>query len=214
MVKKILVTGGAGYIGTSLVPKLLRAGHEVTVFDNLMVGGNQLLPFFRYENFKFVRGDIRHKEELKKVFKPFAKVKGDLSGSEGLGLGLSFVDAITTKMKGEIKVISALNEGTHFLVKLPNISVIELEKEDEIESVQPFSQEVVCIIEENKYTMEKVKETLEELNLNVLTFTNLEAFSGYINFSKADLILVQRDLTSLGQFVNFKMFLCIIWHGL
>tara|TARA_B100000287_G_scaffold21817_1_gene21539 strand:+ start:255 stop:1196 length:942 start_codon:yes stop_codon:yes gene_type:complete len=67
MVKKILVTGGAGYIGTSLVPKLLRAGHEVTVFDNLMVGGNQLLPFFRYENFKFVRGDIRHKEELKKV---------------------------------------------------------------------------------------------------------------------------------------------------
>ena len=48
MVKKILVTGGAGYIGTSLVPKLLRAGHEVTVFDNLMVGGNQLLPFFRY----------------------------------------------------------------------------------------------------------------------------------------------------------------------
>ena len=67
MVKKILVTGGDGYIGNSLVPKLLRAGHEVTVFDNLMVGGNQLLPFFRYENFKFVRGDIRHKEELKKV---------------------------------------------------------------------------------------------------------------------------------------------------
>ena len=67
MVKKILVTGGAGYIGTSLVPKLLRAGHEVTVFDNLMVGGNQLLPFFRYDNFKFVRGDIRHKEELKNV---------------------------------------------------------------------------------------------------------------------------------------------------
>ena len=65
--KKIFIAGGAGYIGTSLVPKLLRAGHEVTVFDNLMVGGNQLLPFFRYENFKFVRGDIRHKEELKKV---------------------------------------------------------------------------------------------------------------------------------------------------
>tara|TARA_R110002020_G_scaffold21893_15_gene74281 strand:- start:3027 stop:3968 length:942 start_codon:yes stop_codon:yes gene_type:complete len=69
MVKKILVTGGAGYIGTSLVPKLLDLGHEVTVFDNLMVGGNQLLPFFKYDNFKFVRGDIRKIDELKEVVK-------------------------------------------------------------------------------------------------------------------------------------------------
>ena len=69
MVKKILVTGGAGYIGTSLVPKLLNKGYEVTVFDNLMVGGNQLIPFFRYENFKFIRGDIRNADELKSAVK-------------------------------------------------------------------------------------------------------------------------------------------------
>ena len=67
MVKNILVTGGAGYIGTTLIPKLLDEGHIVTVFDNLMVGGNQLLPFFRYENFKFIRGDIRNIDELKDV---------------------------------------------------------------------------------------------------------------------------------------------------
>ena len=41
--KRILVTGGAGYVGTALLPKLLEDGHEVTVFDNLMQGGNQLL---------------------------------------------------------------------------------------------------------------------------------------------------------------------------
>ena len=75
MVKKILVTGGAGYIGTALVPKLLRAGHEVTVFDNLMVGGNQILPFFRYNNFNFVRGDIRDLNDLKDVVNN--KVKND-----------------------------------------------------------------------------------------------------------------------------------------
>ena len=69
MVKKILVTGGAGYIGTTLVPKLLNEGYKVTVFDNLMVGGNQLIPFFRYKNFEFIRGDIRNLDELKDAVK-------------------------------------------------------------------------------------------------------------------------------------------------
>ena len=64
MAKNILVTGGAGYIGTSLISKLLEEGHEVTVFDNLMHGGNQLLPFFRNTNFHFVMGDITIKNQL------------------------------------------------------------------------------------------------------------------------------------------------------
>ena len=47
MKNKILITGGAGYIGTSLIPLLLENNYKVTVFDNLMHGGNQLLSFFR-----------------------------------------------------------------------------------------------------------------------------------------------------------------------
>jgi nucleoside-diphosphate-sugar epimerase len=64
---KILVTGGAGYIGTTLVPLLLEKGHHVTVFDNLMYTGEPLLPFLRIPNFEFVKGDVRDKEALKKV---------------------------------------------------------------------------------------------------------------------------------------------------
>ena len=64
---KVFVTGGAGFIGTTLVPKLLDAGHEVTVYDCLLHGGNPILPFFRNKNFKFVRGDIRDAAELKKA---------------------------------------------------------------------------------------------------------------------------------------------------
>ena len=67
MGKKILVTGGAGYIGTTLVPKLLALGHEVTVYDSLLHGGNQILPFFRNGNFKFVRGDIRDFDTLQEA---------------------------------------------------------------------------------------------------------------------------------------------------
>ncbi len=62
---KILVTGGAGYIGTALIPKLLERGDEVTVIDNLLFGGNPILPFFRYSNFKFVKGDVRDERLMK-----------------------------------------------------------------------------------------------------------------------------------------------------
>jgi nucleoside-diphosphate-sugar epimerase len=57
---KILVTGGAGYVGTSLIPLLMAEGYHVRVLDNLMFGGDQLLPFFRNPLFEFQHGDIRN----------------------------------------------------------------------------------------------------------------------------------------------------------
>ena len=67
--KKILITGGAGYIGTTLVPMLLEAGHHVTVYDSLSYNGDVLIPFFQYENFDFVKGDILETSKLKSVVK-------------------------------------------------------------------------------------------------------------------------------------------------
>ena len=57
---KILVTGGAGYIGSTLVPLLLQAGHSVRVLDNLNHGGSPLLPAWSDPSFEFRRGDIRN----------------------------------------------------------------------------------------------------------------------------------------------------------
>jgi nucleoside-diphosphate-sugar epimerase len=63
---KILITGGAGYIGTTLTPMLLDRGHEVTVYDCLKFGGNAIIPFFRRPNFKFVKGDVRDYTSLQR----------------------------------------------------------------------------------------------------------------------------------------------------
>lgn len=55
---KILVTGGAGYIGSTLVPVLLADGHHVRVLDSLMFGGDSLLGVWSHPEFEFIRGDI------------------------------------------------------------------------------------------------------------------------------------------------------------
>lgn len=60
----VFITGGAGYLGTTLVPLLLDQGHSVVVFDSLQFGVGPILPFFRRPGFSFVRGDIRDQESL------------------------------------------------------------------------------------------------------------------------------------------------------
>ncbi len=60
----ILITGGAGYVGSKLVPKLLDLGNKVTVFD-LMIYGEDVLE--NHENLKKVKGDIRDIDLLEKI---------------------------------------------------------------------------------------------------------------------------------------------------
>jgi nucleoside-diphosphate-sugar epimerase len=69
MVKRVFITGGAGYIGSTLAPMLLRAGYKVTVYDNLMYGGDGLISNFAESNFKFIKGDIMDKPLLHESMK-------------------------------------------------------------------------------------------------------------------------------------------------
>jgi nucleoside-diphosphate-sugar epimerase len=68
---RVLVTGGAGYIGTTLVPGLLQAGFHVTVLDNLMYGQATLLDCCSNARFDFIRGDIRDFELTKRLLSRF-----------------------------------------------------------------------------------------------------------------------------------------------
>ena len=56
---RVLVTGGAGYIGSVLCEHLLAAGHRVTVLDNLSQGGQSLLHLCANAAFDFIKGDAR-----------------------------------------------------------------------------------------------------------------------------------------------------------
>ena len=62
--KKILITGGAGYVGAVLTPSLLKKGYKVTIID-LMIYGEEVLE--KNHNLTIVKGDIRNLELLTKI---------------------------------------------------------------------------------------------------------------------------------------------------
>ena len=66
---KVLVSGGAGYIGCVLVAELLNAGHKVRVIDSLRKGGSGLLPYFSNPDLEFVRGDVRDAEAVEQALR-------------------------------------------------------------------------------------------------------------------------------------------------
>ncbi len=64
---KALVTGGAGYLGSVIVPHLLAKGISVRILDSLVYKQTSLLPLFINPNFEFMEGDIRDRELLKRA---------------------------------------------------------------------------------------------------------------------------------------------------
>jgi nucleoside-diphosphate-sugar epimerase len=82
MKNKVLVTGGAGYIGSMFVPQLLNKGYRVTVLDNFMYKQNSLLDVCYHSNLNIIKGDVRDKNQLKKevcchdIIVPLAAIVG------------------------------------------------------------------------------------------------------------------------------------------
>ena len=66
---KVLITGGAGYLGSTLAEYLLSKGYAVTVLDNLMYKQLSLLHLFKYEKFLFINGDVRDSNLLTDLIK-------------------------------------------------------------------------------------------------------------------------------------------------
>ncbi|MBI4861413.1 MAG: SDR family oxidoreductase [Candidatus Riflebacteria bacterium] len=63
--EKILLSGGAGYLGSTMVGFLLNEGYQVTVLDNLMYNQWSLWSYLSHPNFDFVRGDVRNEQLVK-----------------------------------------------------------------------------------------------------------------------------------------------------
>ena len=102
----ILVTGGAGYLGSVLVPELLKQRHSVTVLDTFMFGQNSLLECCANKDFNVVRADARDEDILQKYLQkadyiiPLAALVGaPLCGRDKIGTITTNKDAIVSLTK-------------------------------------------------------------------------------------------------------------------
>ena len=120
--KKIFITGGAGYVGSRLVPELLKKGYELTVYD-IMYFGDDFLPK-KNSRLKIIKGDIRDKEKLYKscqnneIFLNLACISNDTSFALDEKLSTSInLDAF------EPMVIAAKNSGIKRFIHASTSSV-------------------------------------------------------------------------------------------
>lgn len=120
MAYNILVTGGAGYLGSIMVPALLAAGHKVTVLDNFMFKQNSLAHVCADPNFDVVRGDCRDEALIKKltatadVVIPLAALVGaPMCKADPIG-------ATTTNLDAQLTLLKTLSPSQRVLMPITN----------------------------------------------------------------------------------------------
>jgi nucleoside-diphosphate-sugar epimerase len=138
MTLRILVTGGAGYLGSILVPELLIAGHKVMVLDSFMFKQNSLAHCAANPNFDVTRGDCRDEATVQRLLKdadiviPLAALVGaPLCKQDPIG-------ATTTNRDGQFMLLRNLSKEQRVLLPITNSGYGVGEKDKECTEETPM----------------------------------------------------------------------------
>ncbi len=112
---KILINGGAGYIGSVLTGHLLKAGHQVTILDNLIFGQRSLFGYCPDPNFEFVFGDCRNADTMRPLMAK-ADAVIHLAAVVGAPACDRDVDYATTLNLGSVKTLAELASKDQLIV--------------------------------------------------------------------------------------------------
>ena len=113
--ESILITGGAGYIGSILTPALLDLGHRVTIYDSMVYGALPLLGYSRNPNLSIIKGDIRDRDALGKAMKDHDWI---LHLAAIVGYPACAADpqlCISTNVEGTRNVIELMGKGQRLI---------------------------------------------------------------------------------------------------
>ena len=164
----ILVTGGAGYIGSHTCVELLEAGHDVVVFDNLSNSSEESLARVQAltgKSLKFIQGDIRNTQQLDQAF---ASNKIDavihFAGLKAVGesqqIPLIYFD---NNIAGSVQLVQAMERAHVFNLVFSSSATVYGEK-----NPSPYQEDMTLGMPNNNYGYTKliVEQLLEKLSVS------------------------------------------------
>ncbi len=150
----ILVTGGAGYIGSVLVPELLKDGHNVTVLDNFLFGQSSLNHVCHLSNFRVYRGDVRILADMAPLLK-----EADIIIPLAAYVGAPFCDkdpigATTTNKDAVFMMMKYLNKDQVVIMPTTNSAYGTGDFCNEDSPLNPISRYAIDKVEVEKVLMD------------------------------------------------------------
>ena len=182
--KKIFITGGAGYVGAALVPKLLSKGYIVTVYD-LLIFGDDVLK--KNPNLKIIKGDIRNTEFLSKylsnhdIFIHLACISNDPSFDLNPKLGKSInFDSFEPMVK------ACKKSGVKLFIYASSSSVYGIKKEKNVH--EDMSLEPLTDYSKYKAQCEKILKKYQSENFTTVV-VRPATVCGFSNRQRMDVIV-------------------------